>query len=135
VLCNRLLSKECVLLPQQEVVALSSTEAEYMAVTHAVQEGLYLQQLQVEMGVDHEGQGLLVLCDNQSCMKIAQNPVFHKKSKHIGIRFHFIRERIDNGELVLKFVRTLSMAADQLTKHVGVSVLRAGKLLLGMNCD
>ena len=62
----------------QDVVALSSTEAEYMALTHSAQEALYLQQLQVELGINHEGLGVLLLCDNQSSMKIAQNPVFHK---------------------------------------------------------
>lgn len=60
----------------QEVVALSNTEAEYMALTHAAQEALYLQQLQMELGIDHEGLGVLLMCDNQSCMKMAQNPVF-----------------------------------------------------------
>ena len=76
----------------QEVVALSSTEAEYMALTHAAQEAMYLSQLQSELGVVGSGDGVLLLCDNQSSIKIAQNPVFHKRSKLIAIRFHFIRE-------------------------------------------
>ena len=116
----------------QEVVALSSTEAEYMALTHAAQEGLYLQQLQMEMGIDHEGRGFLLLCDNQSSMKIAQNPVFHKRSKHISIRYHFIREKVESGEMELQFLRTKEMAADQLTKNVGAQVFVAGKELMGM---
>ena len=119
----------------QEVVALSSTEAEYMALTYTAQEAMYLQQLQVEMGVPHGGQGVLLLCDNQSAIKIAQNPVFHKRSKHIAIRFHYIRERVDSGDIELQFVGTKDMAADQLTKHVGVSVLSVGKLLMGMSSD
>ena len=53
------------------MVALSSIEVEYMALTHAAQEGLYLQQLQMEMGVDRGGLGVLLLHDNQSCVKIA----------------------------------------------------------------
>ena len=57
----------------QEVMDLSSTEAEYMALTHAAQEGLYLHQFQMEMGVDHEGKGILLLCDNQSSMKILKD--------------------------------------------------------------
>ena len=77
-----------------EVVALSSTEAEYMALTHAAQEALYLSQLQAEMGVDRDVDGVLLLCDNQSLIEIAQNPVFYKRNKHIAIRFHFIRERV-----------------------------------------
>ena len=116
----------------QEVVALSSTEAEYMAICHAMQEGLYLRMLQMEMGINPGESGTLLLVDNQSSIKLAKNPVFHKRSKHIAIRFHFIREKVENGEFSLEFVRTLSMAADQLTKHVGVKVLDIGKKLMGM---
>ena len=116
----------------QEVVALSSTEAEYMAISHAMQEGLYLTMLQTEMGIQKEEGGTLLLVDNQSSIKLAKNPVFHKRSKHIAIRFHFIREKIDSGEMQLEFVRTLAMAADQLTKHVGLKVLDIGKKLMGM---
>ena len=81
----------------QKVVALSSTESEYMAIGHAVQEGLYLQMPQIEMGIDAEEGGTLLLVDNQSAIKLAINPVFHKRSKHIAIRYHFIRERIEMG--------------------------------------
>ena len=113
-------------------MALSSTEAEYMAICHAMQEGLYLTMLQAEMGIDRKEGGTLLLVDNQSSIKLAKNPVFHKRSKHIAIRFHFIREKIVSGEMDLEFVRTLAMAADQLTKHVGVKVLDIGKALMGM---
>ena len=58
--------------------------------------------------------------------------MFHKRSKHIAIRFHFIREKVESEEYNLKFVRTLAMAADQLTKHVGVKVLEIGKEFMGM---
>ena len=116
----------------QDVVALSSTEAEYMAICHAMQEGLYLRMLQQEMGANPESGGTLLLVDNQSSIKLAKNPVFHKRSKHIAIRFHFIREKVESEEFNLEFVRTLAMAADQLTKHVGVRVLEIGKELMGM---
>ena len=86
----------------------------------------------MEVGIHHEGLGVLLLCDNQSSMKIAQNPVFHKRSKHIAIRYHFIREKVESGEMELQFVRTKEMAADQLTKNVGLQVLEAGKDLMGM---
>ena len=56
----------------------------------------------------------------------------HKRSKHIAIRFHFIREKVEKGEMDLGFVRTLAMAVDQLTKHVGVKVLEIGNGLMGM---
>ena len=86
----------------------------------------------MEMGVNPGESGTLLLVDNQSSIKLAKNPVFHKRNKHIAIRFHFIREKVENGEFSLEFVRTLSMAADQLTKHVGVKVLDIGKNLMGM---
>ena len=88
-----------------------------MAICHAMQEGLYLRMLQMEMGVNPVEGGTLLLVDNQNSIKLAKNPVFHKRSKHIAIRFHFIREKVENGEFSLEFVRTLSMAAGQLTKH------------------
>ena len=114
----------------QEVVALSSTESEYMAMAYAVQEASYLQTFQKEMGVDQEG--VVLLCDNQSAIKLAKNPIFHKRSKHIAIKYHYIREKVESGEVELAFVATRDMAADQLTKHVGVGVLNTGKDLMGM---
>ena len=100
-----------------------------MAISHAIQEGLYLRVLQAKLGVAEVG-GTVLFMDNQSAITLAKNPVFHKRSKHIAIRFHFIRERVDEGEFCLEFVRTLGMAADQLTKHVGVKVLEIGKSLM-----
>ena len=75
----------------------------------------------------------MLLCDNHSSMKIAQNPVFHKRSKKIAIRYHFIRKMVESGEVVLQFIGTKMMAADQLTEHVGVQVLVAGKEMMGIN--
>ena len=58
---------------------------------------------------------------------------FIKKSKHIAICFHFIREKVESWEMNLEFVRTLAMAAYQLTKHLGVKVLEIGKEFTGMS--
>ena len=81
-------------------MALSSTDAEYMANSYAIQEGLYLRMLQEEMGVYPEKSGNLLLVDNQSSIKLVKNTVFHKRSKHIAIRFHFILEKVESGEIV-----------------------------------
>ena len=88
--------------------------------------------LQLDMGIEPEEGGTLLLLDNQSAIKLAKNPVFHKRSKHIAIRYHFIREKVENKEFNFEFVRILSMAANQLTKHVGVKILEVGKTLMGM---
>ena len=79
------------------MVALSSTETEYMTMGHAIQEGLYLQMLQLEMGIEPEEGGTLLLLDSQSPIMLAKNPVFHKRSKHIAIKHHFIREKVVDG--------------------------------------
>ena len=83
--------------------------------------------LQLEMGIELEERGTLLLLDNQSAIKLAKNPVFHKRSKHISIKYHFIREKVESKEFNFEFVRTLSMAADQLTKHVGVKIFGSRK--------
>ena len=103
-----------------------------MAISHAMQEGLYLRMLQEEMGIFSGESGTPLLVDNQSSIKLEKNAVFHKRSKHIAIRFHFIREKVESGEMSLEFVRTLAMSVDQLTKHVGVKLLEIGKGLMGM---
>ena len=61
-------------------MALSSIEGQYMAMGHAIQEGLYLQMLQLEMGNEPEVGGTLLLLDNQSAIKLTKNPMFHKRS-------------------------------------------------------
>lgn len=74
----------------------------------------------------------LLLIDDQSSIKLAKNPVIHKRSKHIAIRFHFTREKVRSGEFILEFVKTLSMAENQLTKHVGLKKLDISNNLMGM---
>ena len=84
----------------QDAVALSSTEVEFMAISHAMQVEMYLRMLQREMRINSKEGGTLMLVDNLSNIKLAKNPVFHKRSKHIAVRFHFIREKIEKGEMI-----------------------------------
>lgn len=99
----------------QEVVALSSAMPEFMAISHAIQEGLYLRMLHTEMGVDVEEGGILLLLDNQSSIKLAKKPVYLKRSKHITIRFHFSRERTDVGDF--KFLKKLVFRNRKWVSH------------------
>ena len=116
----------------QDVVALSSTMAEYMAMGHTVQGGIYLQMLHLEMGIGAKEGGTLLLLDNKLAIKLAKNPIFHKRNKYIAIKYHFIREKVESGQLIFEFVWTLAMVVDQLTKHVGGKMLGVGKTLMGM---
>ena len=77
---------------KQPTAAISSSEAEYQAMSAAVQEVLYLRSLLEEMGVKSEG-ATVIQEDNQSCIKMCKNPVMQKRTKHIDIKHHFVRER------------------------------------------
>ena len=94
-----------------------------MAISHAMQEGLDLRMLHKGVGIDRDEGGTLLLVGNQSSIKLAKNSVFHKRSKHIALRFHFIQKKIEKGEMDLEFIKTLAMESDQMNKHVGVKVL------------
>ena len=100
---------------KQPTVALSSTEAEYLALGEAVKEVFLMKSLLGELGEAQEGP-VDVLEDNQGCIALAKNPVSHARSKHIDIRHHFIRDAVEEGVINLVYCRTDEMLADILTK-------------------
>ncbi|KAH9678909.1 Integrase catalytic domain-containing protein [Citrus sinensis] len=83
----------------QTVVALSTTEAEYMTATQACKEAIWIQRLLEELG--HKQQKIPVFCDSQSALHIARNPAFHYRTKHIGVQYHFVREVVEDGSVDL----------------------------------
>lgn len=113
---------------KQRTVALSSTEAEYMAISEAAKEAIYLKNLLCElMG---KSDCVKLYNDNLSAQKLALNPIYHKRSKHIDIRHHFIREAILNKNIELGYVPTDEMIADIMTKSL--SVCKHNKFMDGM---
>lgn len=100
---------------KQQTIALSTTEAEYMAETEAVKEVIWLKSLMNELGYEVETP-IDINCDNQGSIKLAKNPVFHSRTKHIDIRHHFIRDQIENGLVRLKYVQSSANKADIMTK-------------------
>ena len=100
----------------QSVVALSTTEAEYIAVTEGVKEALWLKGLVGEFGVKHDKVELF--CDNQSAIHLSKNSMFHERTKHIDIRLHYIRDVIASGAVVVEKVHTDENPADMATKVV-----------------
>lgn len=99
---------------KQRTVALSSTEAEYMALSEATKDALYMSRLLRELGLIS---GEIVLKnDNVGAQKLASNPVYHARSKHIDIRHHFVREAVKKRSILIQHVSSDEMAADILTK-------------------
>ena len=100
---------------KQPTVALSTCEAEYMALVATVQECLYLKQL-LE-GLDKQKYPLpKVFEDNQGTIALAKNPVSRQRCKHIDIKYHFIRSTVNDGHIVLEYCPTEEMVADVMTK-------------------
>lgn len=100
---------------KQPTVALSTCEAEYMALASAIQECMYLQQLL--KGIDEYQYGQTkVYDDNQGAIALARNPVNRQRCKHIDIKYHFIRETVNSGRISLEYCPTDNMVADLMTK-------------------
>ena len=85
---------------KQPVVTLSTTEAEYIALNTATQEAVWLRQLLLDFGVQQD-QATTIMEDNQGAIFIAKNPVTHARSKHIDVRYHYIREALRDGTIDL----------------------------------
>ena len=100
---------------KQSCVALSTAEAEYMALSSAAQEAVWLRQLTAELRSPPET-ATTIFEDNQSAIAMTKNPQFHGRAKHIAIKYHFIREQVQNGTIKLKYCPTSQMLADIFTK-------------------
>ena len=88
---------------KQEVVARSSAEAEFRALAHGICEGIWLNHLLIKLRIETEGP-IEVLCDNQSAIAIAKNPMHHDRTKHVEIDRHFINEKIETKVINLRHV-------------------------------
>ncbi|GJW81786.1 retrotransposon protein, putative, ty1-copia subclass [Tanacetum coccineum] len=100
----------------QHVVALLTTEAEYMALTEVVKEAIWLRGFLEELGV--ELNTVAVNCDNQGAIHLSQNHVFHERTKHINVRYHFIREVLEAKTVKVLKVGTEHNVVDALMKVV-----------------
>ena len=96
-------------------MALSTTEAEYIALVQATKESIWIQRLLGELGRQATGAQTLY-GDNQGAIALASNPEYHARTKHIDIQYHFIRECVENGVIKLQYCPTEDMVADGMTK-------------------
>ena len=103
---------------KQQVVSLSSCEAEFMAATEAAKQAIWLQDLFAEV-IGTECERVVILVDNKSAIALTKNPVFHSRSKHIHRRYHFIRECVENGLVEVEHVLGVEQKAHILTKALG----------------
>jgi hypothetical protein len=114
----------------KKVVALSTTKAEYVAATEASKEMIWLQRFMEELGKKQENNKLY--CDSQSAIHLAKNSAFHSKTKHIQLRYHFIRSTLEDGQLKLEKIHTSQNPADMLTKGVTREKLSSCSVSVGL---
>lgn len=100
---------------KQPIIALSTCEAEYIALSEVVKELLWVSMTLKELNIKRSGP-MKVYIDNQAAKKLAENAVNHERSKHIDIRYHFLRQVVASGQVQLYYVDTKENVSDLLTK-------------------
>ncbi|KAG8483260.1 hypothetical protein CXB51_022251 [Gossypium anomalum] len=116
----------------QTTVALSTTEAEYMAITEACKEAIWLKGLFSELNEDL--QISTVFCDSQSAIFLTKDQMFHERTKHIDVRYHFVRDIIARGDIVVSKISTHENPADMMTKSLPITKFEHCLDLVGVHC-
>ncbi|MCO5564867.1 hypothetical protein L7F22_018535 [Adiantum nelumboides] len=128
-----MLGSSCILWlsKKQPTVATSSCEAEYRAVFTATVECVWLRLLMADLGV---GQDIAntIYTDSQSALVVARNLVFHARTKHMEVYYHYVRERLSAGDISLAYVPTQDNLADLFTKALSREKLEAFRKALGL---
>jgi hypothetical protein len=105
---------------KQSIVSRSSTEAEYKAIADATTEIIWLQVLLRELGINLSRPPTL-WCDNIEATYLSANPVFHHRSKHVEVDYHFVRERVSSQQLDVRIISTKDHVTDIMTKPLPVT--------------
>ncbi|HEV7738704.1 MAG TPA: Ty1/Copia family ribonuclease HI, partial [Chlamydiales bacterium] len=100
---------------KHSAVASSSTEAEYIAADYASKEAIWLRNLLKEIDYSQE-RATTVYCDNTRAIALAKDASYHTRTKHIDVKHHFVREKVESKEIRFEYIPTNEMVADILTK-------------------
>jgi hypothetical protein len=104
---------------KQSCIALFTMKSKYMACSAAVQEAVWLRRFLQRLGViAHAENVVLLYSDSRSALAYAKDPKYHGKAKHIEFRYHYIRDMVSQGEVILQHISTSSIVADPLTKPI-----------------
>jgi hypothetical protein len=115
----------------QPTVAVSTTEAEYMAAAAAIKEALWLRTLMLDFGIKIGA--LDIRCDNQGAIRLLKHPIASARSKHIDVIYHFARERVARQEVKIQYCSTEHMIADCMTKALPVSKIESCRIAMGVH--
>lgn len=115
---------------KQNSVALSTAEAEYIAAAACCSQLLWMAQQLRDLGFDFKS--VPIKCDNTSAISIAKNPVQHSRTKHIEVRYHFLRDNVEKGKIDISFISTDYQLADIFTKPLCADRFNFIRMELGM---
>ena len=104
---------------EQYIVALSRTEAEYRGTATTTCEEVWIRRLLADLGEYIDG-AITIWCDNMSTIQLAKNSVSHARTKPIEVHYHFVREKLIDGEVHLQYVSTNQQVAETLTKGLSI---------------
>jgi hypothetical protein len=116
---------------KQPVVALSTTEAEYIAAALCACQCVWLRRVLEKIEVE-EKTATVIMCDNSSTIQLSKNPVFHGKSKHIDVKFHFLRDLVNDGVIKLIYCASENQIADIMTKPLKLEQFEKLREMLGV---
>ncbi|GJU41883.1 retrovirus-related pol polyprotein from transposon TNT 1-94 [Tanacetum coccineum] len=117
---------------KQNCTAMSSVEAEYVALSASCAQVMWMRTQLKEYGFNYNK--IPLYCDSQSAIAISCNPIHHSRTKHIHTRYHFIKEQVENGIIELYFVRTEYQLADMFTKALPEDRFKYLVRRIGMRC-
>jgi hypothetical protein len=118
-------------LRKQSSVALSTAEAEYIALSVPVREVVWLRKLLTDL-FNHEMDPTIIHCDKQSCVKLFENPMFHDRSKHIEIKYHYIIDMVQRNIVHVQYLPTHEKIADIFTKPLAKTKFNCFRESLGL---
>ena len=117
---------------KQTCVALSTAEAEYVALASATQEAMWMRRLSAELSGKPPVGATMIFEDNQYAISMTKNPQFHGRSKHISIKYHFVRDQVTEETIKVEYCPTTEMIADMLTKALPKDQLTKLRRMVGL---
>jgi len=119
---------------KESTVATSTTEAEYIALYLASQQAAWIRQFYKQIGLALDSP-IVIWCDSQPALQVTKGEEPHRKVKHIDTYYHSMRERVEDGQIELKWVKSQNNAADIFTKSVPADTFRAHCVTLGLDAE
>jgi hypothetical protein len=118
---------------QQLIIALSSCEVEYMILSKTTKKAIWIREFLHELKFRNADQFVLIYADNKNAIDLIINSLYHKRTKHIEMRWHWIREMIDRKKIILTYLSINEMIADELIKSLSVLAFRKFRIMLNLS--